>query len=95
LEASIIVTYRCNARCRMCNIWKHPTKPDEEIKPETLEKLPRLDFCNVTGGEPFLRDDILDIVDVIKKKSNRVVISTNGYLTDRILKVAESAMILE
>ncbi|MEE9552860.1 MAG: glycosyltransferase [candidate division Zixibacteria bacterium] len=89
MEASIIVTYRCNAKCSMCNIWKNPTKPGEEIKPQILEKLPPLDFCNITGGEPFLRLDILDIIEVAKRKAKRVVISTNGYLTDKILRVAE------
>ena len=29
--ASIIVTYRCNAKCHMCNTWKHPTKKEDEI----------------------------------------------------------------
>ena len=73
----------------MCNVWKYPTKEAEEIKPETLEKLPALDFCNVTGGEPFLRSDISDVVDILKKKSRRVVVSTNGYFTGRIIGVAE------
>lgn len=85
MEAAIITTYRCNARCRMCNIWKHPTQPAEEIKPALLGKLPDLDFCNVTGGEPFLREDIGEIIAELKRKAKRIVISTNGYFTDRIL----------
>jgi MoaA/NifB/PqqE/SkfB family radical SAM enzyme len=88
VEAAIVVTYRCNARCHMCNTWQHPTKPEEEIAPAVLEKLPRLDFCNITGGEPFLRSDIEEIVNVLKKKAKRVVISTNGFFTERILDVA-------
>lgn len=74
----------------MCNIWKYPTNPREEMDPSLLNKLPRLDFCNITGGEPFLREDIGEIVAVLKTKADRVVISTNGFFTDRILKVAES-----
>jgi MoaA/NifB/PqqE/SkfB family radical SAM enzyme len=89
LEAAIIVTYRCNARCHMCNTWQFPTKQEEEIEPRFLEKLPMLDFCNVTGGEPFLRRDIEEIVSVLKKKAKRIVISTNGYFTERILEVAD------
>lgn len=90
LEAAVIVTYRCNAKCYMCNTWKYPTQKEEELSPKTLEKLPALDFCNITGGEPFLRADIEDIVEVLKKKSKRVVISTNGFFTERILKLAEN-----
>jgi radical SAM protein with 4Fe4S-binding SPASM domain len=72
----------------MCNVWKHPTEPAEEIRPGVLTKLPPLKFCNITGGEPFLRDDIEEIVGVVRGKARRVVISTNGYFTERILDVA-------
>jgi MoaA/NifB/PqqE/SkfB family radical SAM enzyme len=72
----------------MCNTWDYPTKHNEEISTDILEKLPRLDFCNITGGEPFLREDIDEIVGVLKRKAKRVVISTNGFFTDRILEVA-------
>ena len=34
LNGTVIVTYRCNARCSMCNRYKAPSKPEEEI---TLE----------------------------------------------------------
>ena len=36
LYGTVIVTYRCNARCNMCDCFKDPTKPDEEI---TLEDI--------------------------------------------------------
>ena len=31
LNGTVIVTYRCNARCSMCNRYKAPSKPEEEI----------------------------------------------------------------
>lgn len=89
MEAAVITTYRCNAKCHMCNVWEYPTSDAEEIKPALLEKLPPLDFCNITGGEPFLREDIEDVIDVVKKKAKRVVVSTNGYFTDKIISVAK------
>jgi radical SAM protein with 4Fe4S-binding SPASM domain len=89
IEASIITTYRCMNRCQMCFIWKNPTSEEEEFKPSLLEKLPELSFCNITGGEPFLREDIDEIIDILNRKSDRIVISTNGYLTDRILFAAK------
>lgn len=89
LHASIIVTYRCNAKCNMCEVWKYPTKPDEEIKPNILKKLPDLFFANITGGEPFVRKDIEEIVSILDKKSRRIVISTNGYFTDRIISLCK------
>ena len=71
----------------MCNTWQFPSDEAEEITPKDLERLPRLDFVNITGGEPFLRDDIADVLDVVQPKTRRIVISTNGFLTDRIVSV--------
>lgn len=82
--ASIVVTYRCNARCGMCHTWRRPPEAEKEIGVGVYRKLPRMRTVNVTGGEPFLRDDLDEIVAVLKKKARRVVISSNGYLTDRI-----------
>ncbi len=89
MEAAIITTYRCNCRCVMCDIWRSPTTLAEEFKPEILEKLPELDFANITGGEPFLREDIGEIVRILKTKAQRIVISTNGYFTERIINLVK------
>ena len=87
MEAAIITTYRCNCRCVMCNVWQYPTRVEEEFRPELLKKLPELKFANITGGEPFLRNDIAEIVAILKTRARRIVISTNGYFTDRIIKL--------
>lgn len=89
MEAAIVTTYRCPNKCYMCNVWKYPTKIEEEFKPSLLEKLPHLEFANVTGGEPFLRDDIEEIISVLGKRAKRIVISTNGYFTHKVLDVAK------
>ena len=73
----------------MCNRYKAPSKPDEELSIETIKKLPPMYFTNITGGEPFIREDIKDIVRELKKKSDRIVISTNGFFTDRIIDLCE------
>jgi Fe-coproporphyrin III synthase len=86
---SIITTYRCNYKCQMCNIWSNPSVPKEEITAGDLEKLPQTAVINVTGGEAFLRDDLGEILDVLHTKARRIVISTNGYLTERIVKIAQ------
>ena len=89
LNGTVIVTYRCNARCTMCNRYKEPSRPEDEIKIETIKKLPRMYFTNITGGEPFIRDDLNEIVRELYKKSDRIVISTNGFFTDKIIKLCE------
>lgn len=89
LNGTVIVTYRCNARCNMCNRYKKPSKPEEEISVETIKKLPKMYFTNITGGEPFIRTDLKDIVRELYKKSDRIVISTNGFFTDRIVDLCK------
>ena len=89
LHGSIILTYRCNARCNMCKVWENPTKPAEEIGLDVIEKLPRMFFCNITGGEPFVRQDLPEIVEILRKKARRIVISTNGFFTDRIVSLCD------
>jgi len=89
LHASLITTYRCNAKCNMCDCFKNPTKPEEEWTVDLIDKLPEMAFTNITGGESFIRKDLPDIIRAVSKKTDRIVISTNGYFTDRILALCE------
>lgn len=88
-DVSIITTYRCQMRCKMCDIWENPTDKKQEITAKEMEFLPNFKFVNITGGEPFVRRDLEDIVEVMTKKSQRIVISTSGWHTDRIFRLAE------
>ena len=89
LHGSIIITYRCNAKCNMCDCFKDPTRPEEEIGLDVIRKLPEMAFTNITGGETFIRKDLPDIVRELYKKTDRIVISTNGYFTDRIIELCK------
>ena len=63
----------------MCYIWKHPTVPAEEVSTATLAKLPGgFDNINVSGGEPTLRKDLLELIDVLYPKGRIIEISSNG-----------------
>lgn len=88
-DASIILTYRCPMQCRMCNIWQYPTDRKEEITAEDLKSLPQLKFINLTGGEPFIREDLPEIVEECYRHAPRIVISTSGWFEDRVIKLAE------
>lgn len=88
IDAVVAVTYRCNSRCIMCNIWQIKDFP--EIPAKDYLKLPRtLRDINISGGEPFLRTDLVDIVKNIHKACPRakINISTNGFLVETIKKV--------
>lgn len=88
-DVSVITTYRCQMRCKMCDIWRHPTNKTKEITPKELEILPQLKFANVTGGEPFLRADLEDIIEVLYTKAPRIVISTSGYWVEKTIALAK------
>ncbi len=73
----------------MCKTWAFPSKPSEEFEPELLRKLPDgLGRVNITGGEPLIRQDLPEIVDILSPKAKRLEISTNGYFVDRLVDVA-------
>lgn len=88
MDLAVILTYRCNSKCSMCNIWKNPTLPNEEVTPELLSKLPNgFDQLNLTGGEPTLRNDLMEICDVLYPKGKVLEISTNGLHPEKILPI--------
>ncbi|HEX2770051.1 MAG TPA: radical SAM protein, partial [Geobacteraceae bacterium] len=94
---SIEVTRRCIAKCLMCNIWRMPVVPElatgdwlKLLESPVLSELKELD---ITGGEPFLRNDIVELLlGIGRLKSTHlrrlcsVAITTNGFLTDKVLK---------
>jgi Fe-coproporphyrin III synthase len=88
-----LVTFRCNARCGMCDSWR--MKPGPELTPEQVRlvfgKIGRLDVVRLTGGEPFLRDDFEEIARIVDEVSRPGVlhITTNGSFPERIAEFAE------
>jgi MoaA/NifB/PqqE/SkfB family radical SAM enzyme len=89
-DAIIALTYRCDARCEMCNIWQ--LKPQEFLSIDDFAKVPSsLKDINISGGEAFMRSDVVDIVKVIHAKCDnpRIVVSTNGFRTQQIIAAME------
>ncbi len=77
------ITQRCNLKCRHCYAAGQARKEDELSHEEALRAIDGFaDFgCPVllfSGGEPFLREDILELARYAKSKGLRVVFSTNG-----------------
>ncbi len=90
MDLTIISTYRCNSKCQMCYIWQNPTDPKEEVSLETLRKLPNgFDNLNVSGGEPTLRRDLPEIVDILYPKARIMEISSNGLYADRLVPIIQ------
>ena len=72
----------------MCYIWQNPTEPKEEVSLETLAKLPDgFDNLNVSGGEPTLRRDLGEMIDLLYPKARITEISSNGLRPDRLVPI--------
>jgi MoaA/NifB/PqqE/SkfB family radical SAM enzyme len=112
LGVTIAITGRCNSHCIMCSIWKlEKEKPDLIHQEMTVDEILRylsesymrnLVEIDLSGGEPYLRDDleeiIIGIVDLkikygILKKLQTIIVPSNGFLTDKILKTLERVLI--
>lgn len=63
-KAIILVTWRCQSRCRMCNIWKREPQNEFSIDEWRIffQRNSHLQWLTLSGGEPFLRTDIDQIV---------------------------------
>lgn len=86
--ANLAVTYRCSSRCRTCNIWQLSGTEGDELSLEEIrtifninrEFLRDVRSIQITGGEPFLREDLPSIVSIIHGQLPRCTfwIPTNG-----------------
>ncbi len=85
MDVCVILTYRCNSKCSMCYVWQNPTKASEEVTLDTLKKIPSgICYLNLTGGEPTLRQDLMEVVDLIYPKAMTLEISSNGLNAERL-----------
>lgn len=83
------VTNRCNAACTHCFFWKELSREKDELSivqiGKLVETLQGLQQVLLTGGEPFLREEIVEISALFHSIGVRsVTIPTNGMLTERI-----------
>jgi len=89
-----ITTYRCNLKCKMCKIWKKDVA--DELNCGEIEKFfrrsNRFSWVGITGGEPFLRNDIHYIAEIVMDSCKELCVlhfATNGTLTEKIVDTAE------
>lgn len=90
-KVTVSVTNRCNLRCQICSIWQESHKPELSLK-DYEEFFSRNDWhwVSFTGGEPFLRKDLLELMMLPLKHCqslNVLSVTTNGYLTEWIVHV--------
>ncbi len=90
------VSYKCDSKCVMCNSWKLPYHDDlttEEYQQSFSSDLFRtIEYVGITGGEPTLRKDMVDIVRLLSANMPRlrkVTLNTTGFVVKRVVPVLE------
>lgn len=73
------ITDRCNSRCAHCNIWQ--LRPVNEITLEEIEKFAstnsgKFAWLDITGGEPFLRSDCVEITKIFSRHNKLTFFNT-------------------
>ena len=101
---SLEITHNCIAKCIMCNIWKIPKETpnlsiSKWIRLLSSELFSDLVEMDITGGEPFLREDLSDFIDAVcnlkqnhLKALKSVAVTSNAFLTRHILDNVELAL---
>lgn len=91
------ITDRCNLRCAHCFYHRQISAESHDLNVDEIRKvifhLPLLLSVSLTGGEPFLRNDLADIAGLLFKKTKNIVLFSNGYNTDTIVSTIEKILI--
>ena len=92
LYLTYVTTLNCNLKCPFCYAWK--TKHKDELGLQEIETvfsskiLKNLISLGITGGEPFIRKDIVDVVSVITDSIPNLMdirFTTNGFYPEKIV----------
>lgn len=86
------ITNRCNARCPHCFLWQSLNRDvDDELSAGEIKKMLAGDIyfksVSLTGGEPTLRGDLMDIAGLFFSRSESLTLVTNGAFSDKAYAV--------
>jgi radical SAM protein with 4Fe4S-binding SPASM domain len=98
IQLTFFLTKRCNARCPFCFYVTHEEKNSgsDELTVSEIQKLSKklgnLLWLAFSGGEIFLRTDLVEITRIFYKNNRPAIIllPTNGLLTDIIYEKVEA-----
>lgn len=93
-ELIFFITYKCNFRCKTCfygnELDQGVTNTGKEMSIDEIRKvsfsLGKFDKLLISGGEPFLRDEIAEICEIfyLQNKINSIHLPTNGFYVEKI-----------
>ncbi|MGD0629634.1 MAG: radical SAM protein [Terracidiphilus sp.] len=81
----------CNQKCEHCFYWRNLNRKDDLTKDELFalsRSLGRIENLNLSGGEPFLREEFAEICRqfIQHNKVRQIYVPTNGSFTERTIK---------
>ncbi|NNE67738.1 MAG: radical SAM protein [Pyrinomonadaceae bacterium] len=91
------VTSRCNAACETCFYHEELNQKGDltfdQIR-KVSETMPEITDLWLSGGEPTLRKDVLEIISLFAKnnKISRLIVPTNALIKDRVADLVEGAL---
>jgi MoaA/NifB/PqqE/SkfB family radical SAM enzyme len=92
---TFFVTSACNGRCPHCLAAGRPATAEPELSPAEATRIARsagrIFNLLVSGGEPFLRDDLVELVTPFHDhaRARQITIPTNGSLPERVEAMAD------
>lgn len=93
-ELRFLVTQRCNYNCVFCHGEGLQSTKSDLLTPEDIRFLYLVGrecfgvtTATLTGGEPMVRKDIVDIAHELKKEYCDVTITTNGSLLENCMHI--------
>lgn len=92
IHLTYFVTSKCNAKCKHCFLWEDLNKEKNELNLEEIKRIsrsmPSFLYLLISGGEPFLKKELVDIIDTFSKNNRitNITIPTNGSMPEKILE---------
>lgn len=94
------VTARCNSKCSHCFYWKKIENSDKEkeLRFDEIQKisknLGKIYYLTLTGGEPTLRDDIVEIIKLFYKQNDvkQLAFHSNGLNPEKLYRITEEVL---
>ncbi|MFD3590372.1 radical SAM protein [Streptomyces sp. NPDC058683] len=99
---SMQITNICNSRCTMCSIWEiyreNKGLQSTELTGEEWLRVAGLALdqgvtsIDVTGGEPFLKEGVVELLSLVLQRTGFTAVTTNGLQPKRILGMVEKIL---
>jgi MoaA/NifB/PqqE/SkfB family radical SAM enzyme len=99
-KLTFVLTYKCNSKCKICQIWKK--KPHGELETKEINRFFKknqfFNWVDLTGGEVFLHPKLVKITKIILDTQKNLVllhIPTNGLLPEKIIRDTKAILEFE